>query len=312
MKRTAANISSLTVLGALLLLFLISTVSAANAAGDGFINVDVNTSPQFDGSVLKGVAPLEVSFNTWMPNHTSGTTYSWDFGDGSTSTERSPTHTYSRTGTFTVKLTVTNSSGTFTTEKSDYIKAGTIPVALFDADEVQGIAPLKVRFTDQSTGDPESWYWEFGDGNTSVVQSPEYVYKRSGSYNVTLTVKNEFGSSTLLRTSDGKLIYLSTGKAGSASGTDADAANADGNASGSAGADGSGSNANASVSNGTIITDATNGTTVIDGAANGTSAGSSDSHSPEEPLPETAVPGFSVVAAVLAVAGIAALLYRRK
>ncbi len=308
MKRTALNISSLTFFGALLLL-LFASVSVVYAADDGYINVDVNKSPQFDGSVLKGVAPIDVSFNTWMPEHKSGTTYSWDFGDGSTSTERSPTHKYTHTGNYTVKLTVTNSSGTFTTEKPNYIKVGTLPIARFHADEIQGIAPLKVHFIDESTGGPESWLWDFGDGNTSKVQSPEYLYTRSGSYNVTLTVKNDFGSSTLMRMSDGRMVYLPTAESNNSSGSGTSGAVNGTNVNST-----NGSNTNASASNGTTVTDATNGTTVVDGNSdtNGTESGTSGNQSPGEPLPETAVPGFSVVAAVFVVVGLAALMYRRK
>lgn len=311
MKRTALNISSLTFFGALLLL-LFASVSVVYAAEDGYINVDVNKSPQFDGSILKGVAPLDVSFNTWMPEHKSGNTYFWDFGDGSTSTQRSPAHKYTHAGNYTVKLTVTNSSGTFTTEKPNYVKVGTLPIARFHADEIQGIAPLKVHFVDESTGDPDSWVWEFGDGNTSTAQSPEYLYTRSGSYNVTLTVKNDFGSSTLMRMSDGRMVYLPTASepadtsaAGHTNGTNTNGTNTNGSA-----ANGSASNG----SNGTTVTDATNGTTVVDGgaAANGTGSDNAAKQSPDEPLPETAVPGFSVVAAVFVVVGLAALFYRRK
>lgn len=307
MKRTALNISSLTFLGALLLL-LLASISVVYAADGGYINVDVNKSPQFDGSVLKGVAPVDVSFNTWMPEHKSGTTYSWDFGDGSTSTERSPTHKYTHSGNYTVKLTVTNSSGTFTTEKPNYIKVGTLPIARFHADEIQGIAPLKVHFIDESTGDPESWFWDFGDGNTSTAQSPEYLYTRSGSYNVTLTVKNDFGSSTLMRMSDGRMVYLPTASESNNSTTSGT------NSSSTNGSASNGSSTNGSASNGTIVTDATNGTTVVDGGADANNTGSNTSgkQSPDEPLPETAVPGFSVVAAVFVVIGLAALLYRRK
>lgn len=301
MKRTALTISSLTFLGAFLLL-LFASVSVVYAADDGYINVDVNKSPQFDGSVLKGVSPLDVSFNTWMPAHKSGTTYSWDFGDGSTSTERSPTHKYTHPGNYTVKLTVTNNSGTFTTEKPNYIKVGMLPIARFHADEIYGIAPLKVHFVDESAGDPESWFWDFGDGNTSMVQSPEYLYTRSGSYNVTLTVKNDFGSSTLMRMSDGRMVYLSTAPdSGSSSADDV-----------SESANGTNVNSATGSSNGTTVTDATNGTTVVDGSnANRTGANQSGVLSPEEPLPETAVPGFSIVAAIFVVIGLAGLLYRK-
>lgn len=302
MKSTASNLSSAKFIGAILLLcFFTALISTCYAADDGYITVDVNTSPQFNSDVSKGVVPFNVTFNVWMPDHTFKTTYLWDFGDGSTSTARNPTHRYDDPGNYTVQLTVTNASGTFTTTKSNYVKAGTLPIARFYGEEIQGIAPLKVRFTDESTGSPETWYWEFGDGNVSDIQNPEHLYARSGSYNVTLTVKNEFGSSTLMRTGDGRMIYLPVSP----------------NINGSDHSDGSGNktnetSANDTSKNGTNVTDATNGTTVVDGSnVNGTGTDPKNQSS-EEPLPETAVPGFSVIVSVLAVLCLATLLYRKK
>ena len=69
----------------------------------------------------------------------------------------------------------------------------------FSADVTAGPAPLTVRFTDQSTGDPESRYWEFGDGSTSFEENPEYTYRIPGTYTVNLTINTPVGSDTLSR-----------------------------------------------------------------------------------------------------------------
>ena len=55
---------------------------------------------------------------------------------------------------------------------------------------------LTVVFTDTSTGDPDQWLWDFGDGNTSTQQNPAHTYAEEGSYVVTLTATNDLGSST--------------------------------------------------------------------------------------------------------------------
>jgi hypothetical protein len=60
----------------------------------------------------------------------------------------------------------------------------------FSADMTAGPAPLTVRFTDESTGDPKSWSWMFGDGGTSAEQNPVYTYRTPGNYTVNLTVDN--------------------------------------------------------------------------------------------------------------------------
>jgi PKD repeat protein len=59
-----------------------------------------------------------------------------------------------------------------------------------------GNVPLTVSFTDQSRGNPTEWLWEFGDGATSTEQNPSHTYSAAGSYNITLTVTNAYGSDT--------------------------------------------------------------------------------------------------------------------
>jgi PKD repeat protein len=63
-------------------------------------------------------------------------------------------------------------------------------IADFTADVTSGFAPLTVRFTDTSTGEPTSWFWDFGDGATSTEQNPIHTYTAPGTYTVSLTVNN--------------------------------------------------------------------------------------------------------------------------
>jgi len=121
------------------------------------------------------------------------TDYSWDFGDGQTSTAQSPVHQYQAAGDYTVRLTVTGPGGTDLEEKTDYIYVSDGPIADFSASPATGDAPLLVQFTDQSLGSPTSYYWEFGDGNTSTDQNPAYEYQSIGYYTVRLTVTGVAG-----------------------------------------------------------------------------------------------------------------------
>ncbi|WP_421908845.1 PKD domain-containing protein [Methanolacinia petrolearia] len=74
------------------------------------------------------------------------------------------------------------------------------PVAEFSADFTSGDAPLTVTsFTDLSTGAPTSWYWDFGDGETSTGQNPTHVYTWQGWYDVSLTVTNADGSDSITK-----------------------------------------------------------------------------------------------------------------
>ncbi|MEZ5359993.1 MAG: PKD domain-containing protein [Candidatus Zixiibacteriota bacterium] len=68
------------------------------------------------------------------------------------------------------------------------------PVADFTANVTSGYAPLAVTFTDQSLYNPTSWSWTFGDGGTSTAQNPSHTYTAAGTYTVTLTATNAFGS----------------------------------------------------------------------------------------------------------------------
>lgn len=118
--------------------------------------------------------------------------WSWDFGDGKTSTEQNPSHKYGSAGTYRVTLTASNDAGS--SSKTDFVTVslGDAPKADFTF-QVNG---LNAVFTDTSTGKPMSWSWDFGDGSTSTAQNPSHAYKQGGTYTVTLTATNAGGSSS--------------------------------------------------------------------------------------------------------------------
>ena len=76
----------------------------------------------------------------------------------------------------------------------------TPPTADFTANVTSGDAPLAVAFTDTSTGAITSWAWDFGDAATSTEQNPTYTYTTPGTYTVNLTVSNEAGSNSMVKT----------------------------------------------------------------------------------------------------------------
>lgn len=176
----------------------------------GFVSVGNAPVVDFVGTPTSGVAPLSVQFT----DKSQGTnlTYLWDFGDGTNSTEKDPKHVYNRTGTYTVKLTVNSTYGSNNATKTNYIYVASVPRADFQGNVLTGIAPHPVQFTDLSTGNPTTWYWEFGDGNTSTLQNPRHVYQDSGYYNVTLKVANAYGESTLVRGANGEKTWLEDAK----------------------------------------------------------------------------------------------------
>lgn len=128
----------------------------------------------------------------------------WDFdcsgtGDFSWDTDWSAnkiiTYQYTEAGTYNVVL-----RGNYSREYSHLIKTvivstqSTPPVAYFEGNPTSGTIPLVVNFTDQSTNDPTSWQWDFGNGESSTEQNPSYTYNDEGIYTVKLTATNVHGS----------------------------------------------------------------------------------------------------------------------
>ncbi len=176
--------------------FTVSLTSSNTAGSDtlsrsGYITVTEPLTANFTGTPKSGMAPLAVTFTDTSAG--SPTAWSWDFGDGNTSTNENPLHTYSTAGTFRVNLTVTKGTATDTRSAAGYISvaSATQPlVANFAGLPASGTRPLTVTFTDKSVGGPTLWSWDFGDGNTSTVQNPTNTYTRTGSFPVSLTVTN--------------------------------------------------------------------------------------------------------------------------
>lgn len=74
------------------------------------------------------------------------------------------------------------------------------PVADFSGAPISGVAPLGINFTDGSTGSITSWYWTFGDGNTSDATNPSHTYIDPGDYTVSLQVTGPMGTDTEIKT----------------------------------------------------------------------------------------------------------------
>ncbi len=175
-------------------------LTVTNAAGSNTVTkadyIKVVTKPvaAFSASPTSGRVPLNVKFTDKSTG--SPTKWKWDFGDGSKSFHQNPTHKYSKAGVYTVKLTVTNAAGINTATKAKYITVTSKPIAVFSASPTSGKSPLKVKFTDKSTGSPTKWKWDFGDGTKSFHQNPTHKYSKAGKYTVTLKVTNAVGINT--------------------------------------------------------------------------------------------------------------------
>ena len=148
----------------------------------------------FDGAPVAGCSPLAVDFSDRSVGDV--TSWHWDLGDGTISSERNPSHTYDAPGIYSVTMTATGALGGFdTAARFDYITSAAPAQATFTASPRQVCAPIgEVAFTDLSDGFPDSWLWEFGDGTTSTEQNPTHAYASPGVYSVTLTVSGSCGS----------------------------------------------------------------------------------------------------------------------
>ena len=147
------------------------------------------------GDPASGSIPLEVQFNGSVTGGCPEYTYLWDFGDGSTSTDQNPRHTYQTDGTFTASLTVTDSKGT-PAMSSVSVTASCPPLTgTVLATPAGDTAPLTVSFEGTAGGGcpPITYAWNFGDGTTSSEQNPSHVFEKDGIFAVSLTVTDSKG-----------------------------------------------------------------------------------------------------------------------
>ncbi len=158
-----------------------------------------NCVADFMAKPESGLAPLTVNFEDLSTGKPAS--WTWDFGDGDLGKTRNPSHTYRKAGTYTVSLAVSTSCGEETVTKKDLIsvKAGKEVIADFRVNARSGLASFSIDFEDLSSGGPESWAWDFGDGNTSGDQHPTHTYKNPGVYSPSLKVSNSNGSDAITK-----------------------------------------------------------------------------------------------------------------
>jgi len=177
----------------------IADTAPVTPASAGYITVTSPPVADFFTSTRYGSAPFTVSFSD-SSQGSEPRMYHWEFGDGSTSEVRNPAHTYKADGEYDVSLTVINRYGSDTKTAPAYIGIGNPPVPDFSAAISGDAAPLTVAFADATENRPTAWRWDFGDGGTSSEQNPFHTYAVPGTYTVTLTAGNNFGSASVTKT----------------------------------------------------------------------------------------------------------------
>ncbi len=150
----------------------------------------------FSASALSGTAPLNVGFTN---SSTNATSYTWSFGDGTSSTAYSPTHTFTTPGSYTVTLVASNGSSSRLASAAVNVTAAP-PLASFARSKSSGRAPLRVSFKNNSSN-ASSYLWSFGDSSAgSIEASPTHTFTKAGTYTITLTATGPGGQATASRT----------------------------------------------------------------------------------------------------------------
>ncbi|MCX9078751.1 MAG: PKD domain-containing protein, partial [Candidatus Methanoperedens sp.] len=156
---------------------------------------------QFTVNPGRGVVPATVQF-TDASSGENINSWSWDFGDGGTSTDQNPSHTYDAVGTYTITLVVGNAAGQSASATGwvEVIPETEAPQPSFTVVPQQGEPPLVVTVTDTSQGVIDSWEWDFGDGTTASGQGPHtHTYDTPGTYTIVLVINGSEGGGTATR-----------------------------------------------------------------------------------------------------------------
>ncbi len=143
-----------------------------------------------DDTDISGCAPLDVALTESSISVTDITSWNWEVKSTSnsyTSTDEAPTFSVIDTGVYDVVLIVANTLGCQdTTTFSQSIEVGTPPVINFTADPVETCIEWDINFTDASSPNIETWFWDFGNGENSTEQNPTLSYPDTGYYDISL------------------------------------------------------------------------------------------------------------------------------
>ncbi|MEM6965043.1 MAG: PKD domain-containing protein [Bacteroidota bacterium] len=166
------------------------TLVSSNLCGSDTVTTQVVVDPPevvavANAEELSGCHPFTVNFEN---NSTPGAVTEWDFGDGNKSSAASPSHTYETPGFYNVILYAYSDCGYDTS---------TLEVMVYPPPHVEFGHPLfvcqnqPISFENLSVN-VGSTNWDFGDGNTSTLSSPEHIFTQPGEYTVTLTAISLF------------------------------------------------------------------------------------------------------------------------
>jgi len=180
--------------------YFVTVTNECGSAVSKFVQVLFNPPPTviLASDTNQNCAPAVIQFydSSVTGNNTDPiSTWYWDFGDGTTSTQQNPLHTYIQSNIYPIVLTVTTSGGCTNNNASSplLITVHPLPVAAFSVNSTNLDLPYDVLIcTNQSAG-ASIYKWSFGDGNTSGLINPQNLYTTIGTFKVQLTAMSQFG-----------------------------------------------------------------------------------------------------------------------
>jgi gliding motility-associated-like protein len=197
--------------------YVVTVTNACGATIVDSIRVEFSPPPTMAVSSNGTLSCIPTAL-TFFDNSVSGnpndpiTNWSWNFGDGTSSTSQNPSHIYTSPGTYSVTLTVSTNGGCTNNTSSSplVVSAYPFPVASFTVNQYEFNLPYdKLICTNLSTG-AVSYNWSFGDGGTSTAVNPQYTFSTVGFYNIQLIATSAFGCSdtaTVRVSTDASIIF---------------------------------------------------------------------------------------------------------
>ncbi|MEQ8702670.1 MAG: PKD domain-containing protein [Phaeodactylibacter sp.] len=172
---------------------IVQTVTNAAGSSNDTLQVTVGDAPAAGFEANTTLGSLDLSL---IDNSTGASGYAWSFGDGNSSTEPLPTHTYATDGLYTIQLIVSNDCGSDTTARE--VEAVTAPTAGFATESTEGCAPFTVNLSSTASANAASFTYT-ATGAVPPVSSdpnPAFTFPSAGSYTIIQQVSNAAGSST--------------------------------------------------------------------------------------------------------------------
>lgn len=169
-------------------------------------------SAVISSSAAAGAAPLAVNFDGSgsTASNATITSHAWSFGDGSSATGATASHTFASAGTFSTTLTVTDSNGLTATASTPVVVTAPVstnkaPIAAISATPISGTVPLTVTFNSSGSKDSDgsisSYVWNFGDGSSATGATATHTYTTAASFTATLQVTDNQGAKGTASTS---------------------------------------------------------------------------------------------------------------